>query len=223
MDTPKIEINDIIQVQDMDDPDSLSYHSRVEDIAADHMMIAWPTSNGVLVPVHQNCTLSLSFVREDAAYVFKAVVRERKNSPVPLLKIQDLSSPERVQRRQFFRMKVPVRIKIQGVMSMPDKPNAVLNLIAQAYNLSGSGFAIRSETAIPVGTIVDVHLTMDSPTPLKLAAKAVNSELIITRDGRQLSHVGFKFFEIKEGQRMRIMRYLFRSQIKQIVSLDPAG
>ena len=220
MNTPKIEINNILQVQDLDDPNSLSYHSRVEDIAADHMTIAWPTSNGVLVPVHVDRPLSLSFVREDAAYVFQAVVQEKKQDPVPLLKVRILGPPERVQRRQYFRLKVPAGVLIQGVMNLPDNPETSLNLSTQVYNLSGSGLAIRSEIPIPVGTMLDVKLMLNDLAPLKLLAKVVSSELVATQNGRQLSHIGFNFVDLKEGQRTRIIRYLFRMQIKQMVSLQ---
>ena len=217
MDTTRVEINDIIQVQDVDDPNSLSYHSRVEDIASEHMVIAWPTSNGMLVPIHLDRPLSLSFVREDAAYVFSAVVQEKKQDPVPLLKVRVQGPPKRIQRRQYFRLKVPIGVKIQGVMNLPENPQTILDISTQVYDLSGSGLAIRSEIPIPIGTMLDVRLLL-LPNPLKLLARVVSSELLTARDGRKLSHIGFNFVDIKEGQRMRIIRYLFQRQLKQLAN-----
>ena len=219
MNKMKAEINDIIQVKVIDDPNSLSYRSRVEDVVEDQMIISWPTSNGVLVPIHLDHHLSLSFVREDAAYIFLGVVQDRKKEPFPILTVHVLGLPERVQRRQFFRMKVPVGIEIKGVMSLPNNPQADLFLETQTYDLSGSGLAIRSETPIPVDTEVEAKLTLNDLPPLKLRAKVVSSEFFATRHNTQVSHIGFCFIDVKEGQRMRIIRYLFRMQVQQLANL----
>jgi c-di-GMP-binding flagellar brake protein YcgR len=219
MNMMKAEVNDIIQVKVIEDPNSLSYRSRVEDVVEDQMIIGWPTSNGVLVPIHLDGHISLSFVREDAAYVFLGVVQDRKKEPFPVLNIRVLGLPERIQRRQFFRMKVPIGLEIRGVMSLPNNPQADLFIETQTYDLSGSGLAIRSEIPIPVDTIVEAKLTLDDLPPLKLTAKAVSSELITTRHNTKLSHVGFNFLDLKEGQRMRIIRYLFRMQMQQLANL----
>jgi c-di-GMP-binding flagellar brake protein YcgR len=178
----KAQINDIIQIKILDDPDSLTYRSRVEDVVEDQMAISWPTNNGVLVPIHLDGHLSLSFVREDAAYIFWGVVQDRKKEPFPILKMHILGPPERIQRRQYFRMKVPVGLQIKGVMNLPNNPQAELLLETQTYDLSGSGLAVRTWNPIPVDTTVEVKLTLDEPPSLKLTAKVVSSELFTKRD-----------------------------------------
>ena len=211
-----VEVNDILQIKIVDDPNSLSYRSRVEDIVGDWMIIGWPTSNGVLVPIHLNRPLSLSFVREDAAYLFVGVVQEREREPFPHLKVHLLGPRERLQRRQFFRVRVPIWLEIKGARSFRENPDAVLYLKTHTYDLSGSGVAIRSETSIPVGTILEAKLLLDQLPPLKATAKVVSSESIVTPDRKTLSHIGMSFVELKESQRTRLVCYVFRVQRQEL-------
>jgi c-di-GMP-binding flagellar brake protein YcgR len=220
MNKPKVEVNDILQIRVIDDPKSPTYRSRVENLNAEHLIIDWPTSNGVLVPVHLDRPLSLAFIRQDAAYSFLGIVQERNKEPFPQLKIRILGPPERIQRRQNFRIKVPVAIQIKGIVNLPGHPQVDLCLSTQTYDLGGSGLAIRSELPIPVGTVLDITIAIDEPPPLEVLARVVNSELVVTQRKKSLSHVGFSFIGLKEAQQMRLVRYLFRVQIKQMVDLQ---
>jgi c-di-GMP-binding flagellar brake protein YcgR len=214
-----ISVNDLLQVKVTDDPNSLTYRSRVEDIGGGIIIISWPTDMGVLIPVHIGRPLSLSFVREDAAYSFDALVQDREQEPIPHLKVRPLSLPRRIQRRQFFRVKVALGVDLTAsvVPDIQGKPEGIAIIPAFTYDISGSGLAIRSETAYPVGALYDAKLELpDNHAPIKILARVVNTEPLVAADNKPIYHIGMFFVTIAESDRTRIVRHLFKVQMQQI-------
>jgi c-di-GMP-binding flagellar brake protein YcgR len=214
-----IAVNDLLQIKVTDDPNSLTYRGRVEDIGGGIIITSWPTERGVLIPIHVGRPLSLSFVREDAAYSFDALLQDREQEPIPHLKIRPLGPPRRIQRRQFFRVKVALGVELAATVApdVPSKWKSIESTDTFTYDISGSGLAIRSETSYPVGALYDVKLALpDGFAPIKILAKVVNTEPIITADNKQIFHIGMFFVAIIESDRTRILRHLFRVQMQQI-------
>lgn len=222
MESESVQVNEILQIKAMDDPNALPCHTRVEDIAGGCIVIAWPLDRGSQIPVQLEQQLMLSFVREEAAYVFAAVVQEKGQAPVPYLKIRPLGHPRKIQRREFFRVKVAIDVEIAGVISHPAQGEMVLYFKSHTYDLSGGGMAIRLEKNIPVGSMLEVKLFLfDGLAPLKIIARVVNSVPVQSVGGRTLSRIGMSFPGITETERRRIMRYLFQMQRNQ--ASGPAG
>jgi c-di-GMP-binding flagellar brake protein YcgR len=214
-----VAVNDLLQVKVTDDPNSLTYRSRVEDVGGGIIIMSWPTDGGGLIPVRVGQPLSLSFVREDAAYSFEGLVQDREKEPIPYLKIRPLGPPLRVQRRQFFRVKVAIDVEITPIV-VPDVTGKLARsgvVRTFTYDISGSGFAIRSESTWPAGALFDAKLMLPGDeVPIKLLAKVVNVEPLVGADKRPKFHVGMFFVTLAESDRNRIVRHLFKVQMQQI-------
>lgn len=211
-----VQVNEILQIKSVDDPNALPCHSRVEDIAKDQVIIAWPLEHGMQVPIRRGQRLSLSFVRQNSAYVFLGTVQEQAQKPLPHLKIRLLGPPQKMQRREYFRLRVAVDVEIAGVIRHPLEGEKVLYFDSHTYDLSGGGMAIRSDQSIPVGSMLEVKLGLiDGEPPLKVIARVVCSLPVQGVDGRYLSHIGISFPGIKDTERRRIVRYLNRLQRDQ--------
>lgn len=215
---PTVEVNDLLQLKLPDDPNSLPFQSRVEDVVEGCLVIAWPSDRGAPIPIHPDRPLSLSFVRGNVGYVFAAKVQEKGLEPFPYLKVHPLGPPKRIQRREFFRMKIGIEVELAGVVVQPFNRETVVYLKSQTFDLSGGGMAIRSEASIPVGTVLEAKLVLlDGLPPIKFMARVVQTQPVLIPDREPLSHIGMSFTEIKEADRKRIIRYLFRSQMNQLV------
>lgn len=214
---PALEINDLLQIQIPDDSNSLSYRSRVDDIVWGRIQIAWPTDRGVYVPIHRNQTLTISFVRDDAVYAFSGIVEEMTREPLAQLSIATLGAPDRIQRRQFFRVKSFLPVEFLGEQLNFDDQDLAPNVIAlktQTYEISGSGMAIRHNCSIPAGTLLDCRLTLAAErTRLKILCKVVHSSRIGANTDASLYHIGMFFLSIKEADRTRIVRHVFRVEL----------
>lgn len=211
-----IEINELLQVKMMEASDSLTYPSRVNDLVEGCLVIAWPTDRGVRLPIREQQQIWMSFVRQDAAYAFGGIVEEREQYPIPQLRVRPSGEPERIQRRQYFRVRTVVAVEMIGNRPdmPPGKPESAIHLRTHTYDLSGSGIAIRGDAPIPEGTTLEVKLTLPAELPpIKIVAKVVHSEILAgSALDKPTYHTGIYFLSITEPDRSRIIRYVFRVQ-----------
>jgi c-di-GMP-binding flagellar brake protein YcgR len=210
------EVNDLLQVKVLDDPNSLTYRSRVDDLPEGMLVISWPTERGVRIPIHENQPLSLSFVRDSGVFTFSAVVDERWQYPIPQVRVRPTSTPERIQRRQFFRVKAALAVELTGTLppgETDDRGGNFVHVRTFTYDISGSGVAIRHSDPLPPGTLLETKLTIPGElAAVKALSKVVNSDRISSSTDKVVFHIGMYFLSISESERSRIVRHVFRVQ-----------
>jgi len=224
MDKIVAEINDLLQIKDPNDPDAPFSMSRVDDIVDDRLLIAWPTEGGVFVPIHQNQSLTISFVHDDAIYTFTGIVEEMTRELIHQITIRPASPAERIQRRQFFRLKValPVEFLLQETPAAEGdsepKPRAFR---AVTYDISGSGLSIRHKTSLPSGAMLEAKFALPGEkATLKVICQVVHCTNLSAAMEAALYHVGIRFLAISEADRTRIVRHVFKAQTdKKLVEL----
>jgi c-di-GMP-binding flagellar brake protein YcgR len=219
-DLVSVQVNDLLQVKLLDDPNSPNYRSHVEDVLSDMVHISWPTDRGVLIPISQNCPLSLSFIRNEVPYTFTANVEAREREPIPFLKVRPTSLAEKIQRRHYFRAKTTVPVELTGnTISGSDKPGEVHFFRTTTYDLSGGGISIRSEASVQVGTVLECKLALpDGQPPIKAPVRVVNCDPAAVHKEKQLNRIGMSFLVISEAERTRIVRHLFKVQMRQLAA-----
>ncbi len=209
-----IAVNDLLQVQIPDDPNALSLFSRVDDIAGDRVHIAWPTDRGIRVPIHEQQTLTISFARDDAIYAFTGIVEQLWRAPFAQLSLIMVGSPQRIQRRQFFRVKSILPVEFFGELPKIDENDPAPRIIAiksHTFEISGSGLAIRHTSSIPSGSLLDCRLTLAAENArMKILCKVVHSSSVGAPAETNLYHIGMFFIAIREADRTRIVRHVFR-------------
>ncbi len=208
------EVNDLLQIQVPDDPNSLSYRSRVNDIVQGRLLVPWPTDGGVPIPIHQNQTLTISFVRDDAVYTFSGIVEDRKREPSALLWVRPAGAPERIQRRHFFRVKSTLPLELLGQQQSLEREDAAprsISIKAQTFDISGSGLSIRHRDSVPAGTLLDCKLMLpEDRSAIKILCKVAHSERISSSTEEPLYHIGMFYLSIKDADRTRIVRHVFK-------------
>ncbi len=208
------EVNDLLQIQIPDDPNSLSYRSRVNDIVQGRLLVPWPTDKGIPIPIHQNQTLTVSFVRDDAVYTFSGIVEDRKKEPTAILLLRPAGPPERIQRRHFFRVKSTLPLELMGQEQNSDKDDAaprMLSIKALTFDISGSGLSIRHKESVPAGTLLDCKLALpEDKAVIKILCKVAHSERISASNEEPMYHIGMFFLSIKDSDRTRVVRHVFK-------------
>jgi c-di-GMP-binding flagellar brake protein YcgR len=211
---PTVEVNDLIDVQIPNDIHSLAYKSRIDDIDEDGILnISWPTDNGVPIPIRQNQTLTISYMRDDAVYTFSGIVEDREREPIARILMRPAGPPERIQRRHFFRVKTALSVELiyrQAVGAGDSAPrNSILRW--KTYDISGSGLSIRHSDAIPDGTLLDCNLMLPSEgSAIKILCKVTHSEPISQGSKESLYHIGMYYLSINDPDRTRIVRHVFK-------------
>lgn len=210
-------INDPLELQILDEKGLVTCSSRVHDLVDGRIQLSWPTRSGIRVPVHKDQELVLFFTRSDGIYSGKAVVDAAVPHPTPMIVVHAISGMERTQRREYFRVRVSLPVKLVGLESgskgTQSNKTSGLHIIARTLDISGGGLSIHKEFPILPGTEFDIALTLEeNEPPLELKGRVVYSEPIKTFKGRQLYRVAMAFVEIKEATRRLIIRHIFKLQ-----------
>jgi c-di-GMP-binding flagellar brake protein YcgR len=217
MQPPSLQVNDLIQVRVLEGEIRDSYPSRIEDLIADGMVIAWPTEKGTPLPVAAGQTVRISFVHDGKYYGFDGTVRETVSEPLPVLVLHLPARPDRIERRDNVRVSAPVPVELtEKVVSLSEYKALGEQSVIRAItdNISGGGFAIHHGTFIPVGTVFDVKILLaDKEDPVSIAAKVVRCS---ESSGGGQYQIGFAYSQVSEKIRSRIVRFVFAAQISEM-------
>jgi c-di-GMP-binding flagellar brake protein YcgR len=213
-----IEVNETIQAKMPGDVSS--YFSRVNDIQESRIVIAWPTNRGIRMALHPNQNIELAFVREGNAYTFTAYILEATPDPFPQVTVLPDSPIRKVQRRQHFRVKCLMPVQITGsIQEKSDKSadlqSSALYIKTVTYDLSAGGLSIRHPTQIAEETVIEAKLGLPDGGPeIKVPGRIAYSGSL--PGDSALFHTGVDFLAISDWEQARIIRCLYRIQLKSL-------
>jgi c-di-GMP-binding flagellar brake protein YcgR len=211
----RLAINELLQIQLQNDPSPSTYRSRIENIVDQKLLVSWPTSSGIRMPIHADQMLNLSLVREGNAYAFTGLVDRTVTDPLPQIIVIVNSEIHRIQRRQNFRIKSLIPIEISGEVKGSSENDAMLPLFFKTttYNISAGGVAVRSPKGVPEGSILESKLALPDQEPIiKAPCRVIYNEPAI--DNPRLQQSGMKFLVISEKEKARMVRFIYRTQLK---------
>ncbi len=212
-----VSINEILQVRIMDDPDSPTCYSRINDIVEGRLVIAWPTHRGTRMILHRDQMLTFFIMRGDEPHEFGGLVDELDPSTkLPQIKVILGNSIIRVQRRQNYRIKTMIPVEIAAQMRDP-KDGSLLSFAFQTttWDLSAGGISIRYARRIPEETPVEVKIALPDEGPIiKLPCRIIYSEAL--PENVSLYRTGMCYLAITERERARIVRFVYRTQLNSL-------
>lgn len=222
-----LNVNDLVQIKLAEDEAGSAYPSRVDDIAGDTLILAWPTQAGAPIPLRAGQRLVLYFLRKDAVYACTATVNETRQEPVPRIAVGQSGEVQRIQRRAYFRVRAPLPVQLTGVVhtAKSESPEGkTVHIVTSTVDISGAGLSIHYSSPLPVNTVFEMKLGVeDGDEPLKLLGRVVHYQPVAgLEDGRQVYRVAFFFLAITEGQRRRIVRRCFRFQQESLLNAGPS-
>jgi c-di-GMP-binding flagellar brake protein YcgR len=227
MNPSPLTINDSLEVVFRQDGASTSCRSSVFDLAKGGYQLLWPTHDGVRFPVHNNQQVNLIYLRDDATYSIKGVVAELQNGPVPTIIFRPSGEVERIQRREYCRVRASLPVLLVEALSQKASGQGKLkgiNITTRTVDISGSGLRIHVGFPIPRGTVFRVKLELEpGEPPVDLTARSVYSANLPPTNGRALYQVGIEFTAVSEPKRRKIVRQVFKIQQTSLSgTTDPA-
>jgi c-di-GMP-binding flagellar brake protein YcgR len=209
-------INDLLQVRLLEDQNAVTHHSRINDISEGKLIIAWPTHSGMRLIVHRDQILLFHFLRDDVPHEFTGLVDEMNPTGIPQLTIILSSAITRIQRRQNFRIKCMLPVEIIGSLKNPQNDSVTVPSIrTTTSDLSASGMSIRYSKPIPENSLVEVKLGLPDNAPaIRIPCRVVYADS--PAESQILYRTGLRYLAISESERARIVRYVYRSQLKGI-------
>jgi len=210
-----VSINEILQVRIMDDPDSPTGYSRINDITEGKLVIAWPTHRGKRMLLHRDQMLAFFIMRGEVPHEFSGLVDELDHSArLPQIKVILGNSIIRVQRRQNFRIKTIIPLEIAAQIRDP-KDGSYFSIAIQTttWDLSAGGLSIRYAKRFPEETPAEVKVALPDGGPvIKLPCRVVYSDALA--ENASIYRTGMCYLAITEKERARIVRYVYRTQLK---------
>ena len=210
-------VNELLQVRLPDDENPGNYRSRIDDIVEKKLLVTWPTEKGVYLPLHVDQMLNFSVVRDSNAYAFSGLVDTVAQEPKPVVSIIVSSPVERIQRRQDFRVKclIPLEVVATPAETSVGLQAAALTMKTATYDLSASGISLRTAKLIPEGTLPDIKIALPDGGPtIETTCKVVHC--FAPPENPNKFHIGIKFQKIEENNKARIVRFIYRTQLKSI-------
>jgi c-di-GMP-binding flagellar brake protein YcgR len=213
---PAIEVNELLQVRIAGEKES--HFSRVNNIRENEIIIAWPTSRGIRMSLRPNQNIELCFVRDVTPYSFTGLILSASPDPLPQVTVHVTGAVSKVQRREHFRVKCMMPVQIAGTISdgsANSETNQPLFIKCVTYDLSAGGLSIRNATRIPEEMLVEVKLKLSDGGPeIRIPGRVAYSGSV--SGNASLYHVGIFFLAVAEWEQARIIRCLYRLQLKSL-------
>jgi c-di-GMP-binding flagellar brake protein YcgR len=190
-----------------------TYHSRIEDLNENSIVIAEPYSQGFFLPRKYQKQYTARVVTGNCAYLFNTELLRYIRNPIPLWVISLPVDIQRKQLRGFVRFTVNLDVNLEWI----NTENETENKYTLTKDISGNGIGVISDEIIPIGTKIKVAFFIEVKNINKIEVKAEGEVTRIipleTPDEKYI--IGIKFGKIAETTRVAIVKYIFQKQIER--------
>jgi len=186
-----------------------SSYSLVQDVTDGRsLLITLPMDGGNPVLLEPDQIVKIIFFREDGEFYFSAKVVDRVKSELMLLiKILQISSIERLQRRNFFRLKTVLPTHFRYVSNNKAEGRFFKG---HAMDISGGGIRLYTERYIPPTAQIECRIKMDDKHEIVLNGKVLRVRKV--QDAELQYDIGISFVDIPEKIRDEIISFIFDQQ-----------
>lgn len=208
MQAEDLRINQLIEISV--DEESSNYKflaSRIEEVTKDHLHVAVPMKKGELLPlrVRQHLNVNISF--KGKSYMFKTIIVNRRLDPFPILVINKPTKFTEIQRRQWVRVPTKLVLRFREIGSGQN----IEPYIGETLDISGGGLLFITHDPVEAEQLIELEIGLPGRTPLFCKAKIIRVVEKPKKEGGT-SKVILEYTEISEGQRDRIVSYIFEKQ-----------
>lgn len=208
MQAKDLKINQLIEISvDEEGTDYKYLASRIEEITAEHIRVAAPMKRGEILPLRVRQQLDINVFYKGKLFVFKTVIVARRWDPFPVLVLVKPDKFIEIQRRQWVRMPARLAMRFRAISSEQN----VEPYKGETVDISGGGLLFVTLDPVEEGQIVELEIGLPGRTPLFCKAKILRILGKTKQDGAT-SKIILEFTEINEGQRDRIISYIFEKQ-----------
>jgi c-di-GMP-binding flagellar brake protein YcgR len=195
----------------MNDNNQSQYVSRVDNINEDGTIdVLIPISKRRIVYINEDTVLKVIITKEGAIYEFEAEVENKLFGVDLLLRLKRTSDIQKIQRRNYFRLKSLNTIKIRKIVNLKE---AIFSeyFNATMVDISGGGLAFNSELELDINDLIEISVTLNSNT-INLLGMVVRADR--SEDNLKKMGYGINFEKITDTERNIIMTFIFEEQRK---------
>jgi len=193
------------------------YGSRIEEIAADELVIAMPMSKGYPVMLAQGQSFTGQLIIDGIVYQFISKLLRKNIHPIPVWVVSLPVELKKVQLRSFVRTSamIPVQFKLILPLTNNDPEisadNPTFNV--QTKDISGGGLQLVTRQPFEIGA--KGQLVIDIPEGGIIMAIGEVVRVEQPQQENPVFWVGIKFLEVQERDRSKLIKYIFKKQLEQ--------
>lgn len=195
-------------------PDSIQYHSRIEDITDTHMIIAMPMSKGYPVLLWTDSCFYGRALADDAVYAFTSTFINKSITPFPIWVVSLPRDVRRIQQRDFVRFNVvlPVEMTILPDEGSSEETEPMTELVS-TKDISGGGIQLIVKEPLPHGTRLQLSFELPEFGSIQVAGKVVRVDQ--SPADRQVYWLGVRFVDVHDSVSNKIIKFIFKKQLEQ--------
>ena len=191
------------------------YESTLPD---ENIEILAPIHEGRIYPVHRGMRMDVIYEKDGDLFKFSALALERKvTGNVFFLVIKQLSDVEQMQRRSFFRFNSLLDVEFR-VFQNKDTPKDERGEFKKAVtrDISGGGICFLSNEKPNYGWYIEAKIKLEREISfIGRIVRVIN----VHEKGKFNYEGGVELVEITNGDRERVIGFIFDSQRKLITKI----
>lgn len=207
-------VGDKIHIEYLDGRGHLNkYISQVADICCnEYMDIVMPIHRKQNVYLKQDSVLNVIVSKEDAIYKFVAVLHEKIFGKIPLLRLKALSDINKIQRRDFYRLKIIKDIEVRIIVDL-DKKEYDKECICSLIDISAGGLLFNSQREYKEKDTLEFKLNLNGKI---IIASGTIVRRTLNDNFRAPYSYGVKFVNMSKHEVEAITKFIYEEQRRLI-------
>lgn len=182
------------------------FPSKVEEVGPNNLVLAMPMSKGVPLLAAPGAPVYGRVIDAGVVWLFTSYFLAKRFEPVAVWVVAPPDAFERIQLRAYVRLETALAatVRLAGAPATPAK--------AITKDIGGGGAQLVTKLAVEPGKPVELSVDLQEGGLLKAAGEVVRAEY---DEKREFYTVAIKFVEIPERERDKIIKYIFKKQLKR--------
>jgi len=209
-----LSIGEKVNVKTLNKSHNNIYVSQVTDICEDEIIeISFPIHKNKAVYFINGEKLLLVIAKQDAVFEFEAVVVGKKYENIPIIRLKVVSEPTRIQRRNFYRLKIIKPIEYRMINKSEGSEEEIIK-----YNegilldISEGGLRFCTNKEMEESDVLEMIVGIGINRSLKLNGIIVRKEYNADKSG--MYEYGVRFSEINKQAKNLLIKFIYEEQRK---------
>ena len=201
------------------------YRTMVDELPDDRTIIApLPTYKGIPIILSQNQEIKMYFYRPNGRYVQNVkVIGFMLEGNVRLVRLMELGSAEKQQRRDTFRVTTMLRavLRPHDFGEFPNKITPEEDQLMEevpTFNISATGVAVRTTRDYSVGDriYIRIYLTWPQQKSEQIDVMGEVRQVVSVEQEMRVKQLGMMFLDISEETSGRIEKFVIVEQQRKV-------
>ncbi|NLM74087.1 MAG: flagellar brake protein [Clostridiaceae bacterium] len=176
------------------------------------MQILSPIYKGRVLYIGRNTKMNVIYEQNNDLFSFKAIAHESKYvGGLAMLRIEQISEEERLQRRNFFRLRCVLDIEYR-LFEEKNTPAEERGEFKKSItrDISGGGICLFSREKIDAGTYIEGKIQLDQ----EICFIGIVRRVIPADRGDYKYAAGIEYIDIADKEREKVISFIFDYQRK---------